>query len=86
MTKRNDSPKVLTRIDDRERSIEVAMAEHRRDQETIRAKTALLSELRLAQEQAKPKKAAGKARSAKSASKGSLNDWYEEQKKSGRDT
>jgi hypothetical protein len=62
------------------------MAEYRKEQETLRAKTARLRELRLAQEQSKPKKAPGNLRSAKPASKRSLNDWYEEQKKSGRDT
>ena len=83
MTKKKEAPRAITKVDDRERSIEVAMAEYRKEQEAISKRTAQLRELRLAHERkhGKPKRK-GDARVAQPTI---LADWYEEQK-NGRDT
>jgi hypothetical protein len=71
----------------RERDADIAMAEYRREQEAISKRTAELRALRLAYEAKHgPRKKVRAARIAQSVTKGTLSDWYEEQKQYGRKT
>jgi hypothetical protein len=66
---------------------DVAMAEYRRDHEAISKRTAELRAVRLAHEaEHGPRKKAKAGRVAKTAVKGSLSDWVEDQKKTGRES
>lgn len=69
----------------KERDTDVAMAEHRREQEAIAKRTAELRALRLAHEAKHgPPKKLRAARVTRPS--GTLADWMAEQKKFGRDT
>ena len=86
MTKKREEPaRATSKFDDKERSIEIAMAHYRKEQEAISQRTKELRELRLRHEakHGSHKKQTG-SRTAPTASGGSLSDWLEEQKKSGR--
>jgi hypothetical protein len=87
VTSKREAPRAITKVDERERSVEEAMSQYRKEQEAISKRTAELREMRLAYERkhGKPKKARA-ARVAESATRASLSDWFEEQEKFGRET
>lgn len=87
MTKKNAQEtrdKAIPKQAAKDEAVKSALVIYRREQEAVAKRTAELRALRLAHEaKTGPKKTPGK-RAAKSAPKGSLSDWLDDQNKSGR--